>query len=167
MTKYWYAAVFIAALTAGCGSDEGEGGAGSNSTIQINPPSIDWTYTGSSFTGLAANQTYLLDPSFVTVKVLNSSGVPVRGASVLMQHDGDNTMQASDRNGSFLAFQPDPYVATTDDFGNVYVWIRTPASRAVGASVVGFSAFSGSAYQTIDITMTCTDVTTTSATLCD
>lgn len=167
MTKHWYAAVFIAALVAGCGSDEGEGGAGPNSTIQINPPSIDWTYTGSSFSGLATNETYLLEPKFVTVRVLNGSGAPVRGASVLMQHGGANTMQASDRNGSFLAFQPDPYVATTDDFGNVYVWIRTPASRAVGAAVLGFSASSGSAYQTIDVTMTCTDVNTTSTTLCD
>ncbi|OGI65995.1 MAG: hypothetical protein A2W18_13495 [Candidatus Muproteobacteria bacterium RBG_16_60_9] len=164
--KMWmnrYAVVlFAVALVAGCGSDKGSGVGPTASTIQILPTATDFLpYLGNAIPAFRG-------PRFVTVTVFNSSGNPVRGASVTMFNAGRaDFMQSSDSVGSFGTFQPDPYVATTDDFGNVYLYIFAPGHSFVGARVYDFEAFSGSARAEMPVSVTCTDTNTATTLVCD
>lgn len=165
MTKYQFGLIFLAALVSGCGNSDGGGVAPPDSSIQILPTSTDYTYTGPS---VATSP--ILGPNFVTVIVNNSSGNPVRGATVTMMHgDNINDVRASDRTGGFGNFQlpGNPYVATTDDFGSVYVYLYTPKQGLVGAYTSSFEAFSGSGYQKFDVNMTCIDINTATTPQCD
>lgn len=157
-----------AALVAGCGSDKGDGVAPSGSTIQILPTEINYQpYLGTQVTPAP---TITLGPDFVTVTVLNSSGHPVRGASVIMFHrDGDstNSIVSSNKNGDFLALQPEPYVGETDDFGSVYLYLFTTPSNVAGESAAVFEAFTGNAFTEMTVTMTCLDENTATENVCD
>ena len=145
----------ISGLMAGCGgSDSGGGVAQHNSSIVISPSGIEHTYRGDQ-------AGYFLDP--LTVTVVNEGGAPMRGAEVrLYAWSGVITTDPAGVN-----IQPYPYVTRTDDFGNVSFYVRTPLIYNVGTTITDFEAFSGSAYNTIDITMTCTDINTTTTTTCD
>lgn len=148
-------ACLLAALLAGCGSDKGGGVAPSDSTIQINPSEKEYTYTGQD-TGLVAETP-------ITVTVLNRNGNPLRNTEVRMYHFGDGSLASyPDRTP-----QAEPYIAKTDDFGNVSLFIYTPLFNIVGSTEEDFEVFSGSAYANIPITMTCTDTNTTTADICD
>lgn len=63
--------------------------------------------------------------------------------------------------------QPYPYVTNTDDFGNINFYVYTPLIYNVGTTATDFEAFSGSAYNTIEISMTCTDINTATTNDCD
>lgn len=158
-----YGAMFLAVLAGGCGSGSGDGGgvAPPNSTIAIVPTEINYQpYFGTALP-------LVLGPDFITVTVNNASGNPIRGASVTIFHAGDNSIIKSDRAGNFLGFQTEPHVDTTDDFGNVYLYVLTPASDTLGDSSEPFEAFSGGAYNTINVNMTCVDANTSSPLTCN
>lgn len=154
MRTHRYGAMFLAVFLAACGSDKGEGVAQPNSTIQINPPGKEYTYTGSD-SGFAETA--------LTVTVLNENGNPLKNAEVRMFHFGDYTLATyPDR-----VLQTEPYIAKTDDFGNISLYIYTPLFKNIGSTEEDFEVFSGSAYNNIMITMTCTDINTTTTTVCD
>lgn len=152
-TNRWAVVLAIALLVAGCGgSDEGGGAAQHNSSIIISPSGIDHTYDGT-------DAGYFTDP--LTVTVVSEAGNPLRGAEVRMYSWSGTIL---DLNG---VVQPYPYVAKTDDFGNISFYVYTPLIYNVGTTNTDFEAFSGSAYNTIDITMTCTDINTSTTNVCD
>lgn len=159
MIKNRYGLIFIAAIAAGCGGTQGEGVAQPNSTIQIAPSAIGHPYFGND---IAAINTAGGFEDFVTVTVFNESGSPLRRTQVRLYHLGAGTMANINR-----VLQTEPYIVNTDDFGNVYLYIYTPAFDTVGALATDFEAFSGSAYQKMTVTMTCTDVNTATTLVCD
>lgn len=158
-TNLYAVIVLTTALVVGCGSEKGAGVGPTGSHIVIAPSAIGYTYPGSAIPGL-------LGPTFVTVSLLNASNNPVRGASVTLFNGGD-TIAPSDRTGTVGSFQFSPFVGTTDDFGNVYIYVTTTATTTIGASSYDFEAFSGGAFTTMTITTTCTDTNTATATVCD
>lgn len=91
----------------------------------------------------------------------------MRGATVTMYHAGDNSMISADSDGNYRNFELEPYITTTDDFGKIYLYVLTPASSALGTSSQPFQAFSGSAYNTINVNMTCVDSDTFTTLTCN
>ena len=164
---YCAAALLLTIFIAGCGSDKGEGVAPSGSTIVIFPSAINFSYTGSFLTTNGISVPFFIGQSFVTVTVFSASGNPVKGASVTIFNAGSGTILNSDRVGTVGSLQAEPYVATTDDFGNAYVYILVPGTDAVSAASYDFGAFSGSAFTKMTVTVTCTDSNTATATVCD
>ena len=153
-TNRWAVVFATALLVAGCGSDEGKGGAQHGASIIISPSGIDNTYDGTDVGAF-------LDP--VTVTVVNEAGNPLRDTDVeIHAWSGVITTDALGNN-----VQPYPYNAKTDDFGNVHFYVYTPLIYNIGTTNTALQAFSGSAYNTIDITMTCTDINTSTTTVCD
>ena len=150
----------LVSIVVACGSDKGEGVGPNGSVIVITPSALNFEYPGTTMATFAG-------PTFVTVTLLNAFGSPIRGATVNVFNAGDNTILASDKLGTFGASQLEPFVGTTDDFGNVYVYIFVPLSFAVGESSYDFEAFSGGAFTNMTITTTCDDVNTATATVCD
>lgn len=159
MKKNLCAAILIAGLLAGCGSSEGEGVAQPNSTIQIAPAAVDRTYSGNNIALINAAGGF---EDFVTVTVLNASGNPLRDTEVRMFHLGPGSMANTSR-----VLQNEPYVVRTDDFGNISLFIYTPAVDTVDEFATDFSAFSGSAFQRMTVTLTCIDTDTTTADTCN
>ena len=156
-------AVLLATVSvAGCGGgDDGGDVAPVNSTIETDP--VSWTYEPYNGNDIPL----VLGPKFVAVTVRNENGGPVRGTKVTMFHSGDFSIMNSDADGNYRDFQLEPYVATTDDFGHVYVYLWTSPSNIVGSSRNDFEAYSGSAYEVMSISMTCNDVNTTTTEVCD
>ena len=153
-TTQWAVVFATALLVAGCGSDEGKGGAQHGSSIIISPSGIDHTYRGDDVGAF-------LDP--VTVTVVNEAGNPLRGTDVEI-HAWSGLIST---DPLFSDVQPYPYNAKTDDFGNVHFYVYTALIPNIGTTNTPLQAFSGSAYNTIDITMTCTDINTSTTTVCD
>ena len=87
-------------------------------------------------------------------------GNPIRGAKVEIFNAGANTIIASNSVGAVGSLQAEPYVATTDDFGNVYLYILVPGTDTVGSVVYDFGAFSGAAFTKMTVTVSCTDSNT-------
>jgi hypothetical protein len=159
---YRYAVILCAtALIAGCGGDKGSDVGPTASTIQILPTATDFLpYRGTAIPALVG-------PKFVTVTVFNSFGSPIRGASVVLFNAGTNTMVSSDKTGSFGSPQNDPYVANTDDFGNIYLYIFAPGHNFVGTRTYDFEAFSGSQRGQMPVSVTCEDTNTATTDVCD
>lgn len=84
-----------------------------------------------------------------------------------MYHEGNNSMISADSDGNYLNFELEPYIATTDDFGKIYLYVVTTASDALGNSSQPFQAFSGGAYNTINVNMTCVDSDTVTSLTCN
>ncbi len=161
------AALLLAIFVASCGSDKGEGAAPTGSTITIFPSGVSFSYTGAFLTSNGITVPFFIGSSFVTVTVFNASGNPIKGASVNIFNAGSGTILNSDRIGTIGSQQAEPYVTTTDDFGNAYVYILVPGSNAIGAVTYDFRAFSGSAFTPMTVTVTCTDSNTVSTAVCD
>lgn len=137
-----YAAIFVLTLVvSGCGSDTGEGGAPAGGSIVFSPTSISVNMSGDS---TAVNTT---SPLLVTV--LNSAGNPVQGAKVDLFFDGVLLDEA-------LSTQAQPYKVTTDDHGNIRFFILYPIGGGLDYLVTA-QAFSGGAYNNMELTVTCTD----------
>lgn len=161
MPIYRYAIILLIFL-AGCGGGGGgEGVASPDSTILISPSEI--TYEPYRGTDLPV----VLGPKRLTVTVNNASGNPVRDATVTMYYAGDGSMISSNKNGDYLQYEFEPYVAKTDDFGNVYLYIIRGGTDRVGEVSDGFEAFSGQAYGNIVTTWTCEDTNTSTEFVCD
>lgn len=164
-----YAVIFLTALlVVGCGSDKGSGVGPTGSAIQIQPASV----TYQSYFGSLGGGSGFQIPEFVTVTVLNSSGNPVKGAVVSMFNDataitGVDSMQSSDKNGTFGTFQPNPYVAKTDDFGNVYLYVYAFGGTNLGDNSYDFKAFSGGAFTPMTLKLTCIDSDTSTPLTCN
>lgn len=159
--KQYIVGLLAAALVASCGSDNGGGVGPTGSAIQIVPSSVAF----NSYRGNAIPPTQ--GPERVVVTVLNSLGNPVRNAIVSLYNAGNGTIRSSDRLGTYLDFQADPYVTTTDDFGNVYIYIYAPTHDFIGTRTYDFEAYSGAAYATMPISVTCDDTNTATADICD
>lgn len=162
MKNNLYAVALLALALAGCGSDKGEGVAQPRATIQIAPSGAGHAYRGDQIVYDGLGNIITAAENFVTVTVSNEFGTPLKNAQVRLYHQGGVGIADITRS-----LQPEPYITNTDDFGNVYAYIYTPTYDNVGETATDFEAFSGSAYNNMTVTMSCTDTDTTTEFLCD
>lgn len=147
-------------LLLGCGSG-GEDGAPPRSTADISPPSVTWNQQGSA-------SAQLLTQRF-TVTLKDARGIPLPGTDVDIYLDlssgtwtGSPAMILKDENGNP---QTSPFSVKTDAIGTARVLVEFVIGG--GADYKGsVQAFSGSAYRSALITVTCED-TDTATPVCD
>lgn len=149
--------ILLATFLTGCGGADGDSASQPGSTIQIAPSARTHTYSGSviQYDASSPPQIVTFIEDFVTITVLGPNNAPQRNADVRFYHLGPGTMADINK-----VLQNEPYITQTDDFGNVYMHIYTPTYDKVGSTSTDFEAISGSAYQKMTVTMTCTDSNT-------
>lgn len=156
-------AILLAALLVSCG---GDGGAPTGSTIIMNPSSISWTVPGDS--------ALFTEKHLITISVTNA-GNPVRGATVQVFSDladgsttGLEVMELRETaNG---AIRTSPIEVKTNDFGTAQVYLDVWLGQVAGAGLAyrgNLQAFSGAAFASVSVTVTCTDTDPLTATVCD